>query len=433
MYGLHNSTVADITEFACFYLIQTAVPATLIVTTRKGSPLRHLCVPCMIWIAGRFIRPYGSSGSPAWCQAITQLIIVTLQATNVLLLNPLDNLDISREAKDNQSFVSHFVVAFRRLTQTRAIDTRWQVKNVPSHPAYYARRDMQVPVRNRFLLRQLAIAAWQYLVLDIVQTMSVQKSMERDLQMTGSPGIEWMVPVGQWAERIITHLSIWFVVNRLICDLTYRVLSILFVGIGSDWPSDWPPVFGRMADVFTLRNFWGTFWHQFMRQPFTSISDFVARRVLCLQRHSKAERYTNLFIVFLISAVLHVVVDVLQSVPAERSGSMVFYLAFVPGIMFEDAVQGIWKQIAAVPKSRQVGEASLPAIVPPWKRAVGYIWVMLWLGVTSTWYFTPMIQSTQPDMQMVPFSVTKCIGLDTVVKIVVGGGAVIALVFEVEI
>ncbi|KAJ5566070.1 hypothetical protein N7535_007708 [Penicillium sp. DV-2018c] len=416
MYGLHNSTVADISEFACFYLIQTALPAALIITTRKGSPLRHLCIPCMIWIAGRFIRPFGSSGSPTWCQAITQLVITS-----------------HAKQRGTQGFVSRFVVAFRRLAQTRAINTRWQVKNVSSHPGYYARRGMRVPARSRFLLRQLAIAAWQYLVLDIVQTMSVQKSMERDLQKTGSPGIEWMLPVGQWGERIITHLSIWFMVNRLITDLAYRVLSIFFVGTGLDLPSDWPPAFGCMTEAFTLRNFWGSFWHQFMRQPFTSISNFVAREVLRLRRRSKVERYINLFIVFLISAMFHVVVDILQSISVERSGSMIFYLAFVLGIMLEDGVQGVWKRIAAASDSRQVEKASTPAVVPPWKRAVGYIWVTLWLGVTSTWYFTPMIQSTKPDLRMVPFSVTKCIRLDTVVKIVIGGGAIIASVFEVEI
>jgi hypothetical protein len=170
-----------------------------------------------------------------------------------------------------------------------------------------------------------------------------------------------------------------------------------------------------------------------MRQPFTAISKSVTRGFLDLPRHSLWERYSNLFIVFLISAMFHVVVDVLQSISVQHSGSMVFYLAFVLGIMLEDGVQGIWKWAAPMSDSRQVGKARSPVIVSLWKRAVGYIWVMLWLGVTSTWYFTPMIQSTKHDLQMVPFSVAKCVGLDTVIGIVLGGGAAIALVFEVEI
>ncbi|KGO44061.1 hypothetical protein PEX2_020700 [Penicillium expansum] len=432
MYGLYDSTGANILEFFYFYLAQNVIPATLIITTRKSSPLRYLCIPGMIWVASRFIRPFGSSGSPTWCQAITQLVIATLQATNLLLLHPLANSDIPHSTKSIQDFTSRLIAAFRLLSQTRAVNTQWQVKNVPSHPKYYLRRGMQVPTRGRFLLRQLGIVAWQCLVLDIVQTVSLQQTKECGLHEPASLEIEWMVPVGQWVERIATHLSIWFVVNRLITDLAYRVLSIFFVGIGLDSPADWPPAFGSMADAFTLRNFWGKFWHQFMRQPFTSISNFIARDVLNLTRSSTLERYTNLFIVFLISAIFHVIVDILQSVPMERSGSMPFYLAFVLGIMLEDGVQNIWKRVQTSNDRHEKAKQS-SGIVPLWKRTAGLVWVMLWLGVTSTWYFTPMIQSTNDDLRVIPFSVAKYIGFQPLVGIVVGSGVGIAVVLEVEI
>ncbi|KAJ6132950.1 hypothetical protein N7471_008165 [Penicillium samsonianum] len=270
------------------------------------------------------------------------------------------------------------------------------------------------------------------LVLDIVQTVSLQQATERDLQEAASLKIEWIVPVGQWAERIATHLSIWFVVNRLISDLAYRVLSIFFVGIGLDSPADWPPAFGSMADAFTLRNFWGKFWHQFMRQPFTSISNFIARDVLNLTQYSILERYTNIFIVFLISAIFHVIVDILQSVPMESSGSMPFYLAFVFGIMLEDGVQNIWKRVQISDNEHEKTKQS-SGIVPLWKRATGLVWVMLWLGVTSTWYFTPMIQSTNDDLRVIPFSIAKYIGFQPLIGIVVGSGIGIAIMFEVEL
>ncbi|KAJ5372302.1 hypothetical protein N7517_004308, partial [Penicillium concentricum] len=432
MYGLYHSTGANILEFFCFYLIQNVVPAFIIITTQKSSPLRYLCIPVMIWIASRFIRPFGSSGSPTWCQAITQLVIATLQATNLLLLNPLANSDISCRAKSIQDFGSSLVAGFRLLAQTRAVNTDRQVKNVPSHPKYYLRRGMQVPTRARFLLRQLAIIIWQCLVLDVVQTVSLHKARERALQEPASLEIEWIVPKAQWAERIATHLSIWFVVNRLITDLAYRVLSIFFVGIGLDYPADWPPAFGSMADAFTLRNFWGKFWHQFMRQPFTSIGNFVARDVLNLTRSSILERYTNLFIVFLISAIFHVIVDILQSVPMEKSGSMPFYLTFVLGIMLEDGVQNIWKRVQ-IPDNWQDQVKQPSGIVPPWKRAAGLVWVILWLGVTSTWYFTPMIQSTNDDLRVIPFSFAKYIGLKSLIGLIVGSGVGIAVIFEVEV
>jgi hypothetical protein len=257
MYGLHDSIFANTIEFSCFYLIQNVVPGVILITTRKRSPLRYLCIPWMIWIASRFIRPFGSSGSPTWCQAVTQLVIAVLQAAHFLLINPLDALDISRGAGNNQSFRCRLMGAIRLISQTRAVNTPWQVKNVPSHPKYYRRWGLQIPSRGRFLIRQLSIAVWQYLVLDIVQTISLQQAIERDISESLPITIDWIVPAGQWAERIATHLSIWFLVNRLITDLAYRILSIVFVGIVQDSPSDWPPAFGRMTDLVTLRDFWG--------------------------------------------------------------------------------------------------------------------------------------------------------------------------------
>lgn len=169
-----------------------------------------------------------------------------------------------------------------------------------------------------------------------------------------------------------------------------------------------------------------------MRQPFTSISNFITRDVLNLTRSSILERYTNLFIVFLVSAIFHVIVDILQSIPMERSGSMPFYLAFVVGIMLEDGVQNIWKQVQTLDVSQEEAKQSSD-IVSLWKRAAGMVWVMLWLGVTSTWYFTPMIQSTNDDLRVIPFSVAKYIGFQSLIGIVMGSGVGIAVMFEVEI
>lgn len=169
-----------------------------------------------------------------------------------------------------------------------------------------------------------------------------------------------------------------------------------------------------------------------MRQPFTSISNFIARDVLNLTRSSILERYSNIFIVFLISAVFHVIVDIVQSIPMQSSGSMPFYLAFVLGIMIEDGVQDIWKRVQA-PNNGQEKSKQSSDIVPLWKRAVGMVWVMLWLGVTSTWYFTPMIQSTNDDTRMIPFSVAKYIGFQPLIGIVVSGGVGIAEIFETEL
>ncbi|KAJ5114908.1 hypothetical protein NUU61_000667 [Penicillium alfredii] len=257
MYGLRSSLLGNLVEFGCFYLIQHLLPATLLIATPKRSPLRYACIPCMIWIASQFIHPIASSSSPTWCQMVSQLIIVTVQATHLLLINPLDRQNLSRGATHVRSYGTHLVRAVRLLVHTRGVNTPWQVKNVPSHPGYYARRGMSTPPRGRFLLRQSLILAWQYLALDIVQTVSLQQTSGLDSQKPMVSGIQWNVPAEQWIERVITHLSLWFFVTRVIGDSAYCTLSIIFVGLGVDSPSDWPPAWGRMADAYTLRNFWG--------------------------------------------------------------------------------------------------------------------------------------------------------------------------------
>jgi hypothetical protein len=208
----------------------------------------------MIWIANRFMLPFAPAGSPTWCQAICQLVIVVVQAINVLLVNPLDRQDLTPVVRNSHSTISYLLAAVRVLVYTRGVNTPWQVKNVPSQPRYYMRRGMQVPDRFLFLLRQSAIFAWQYLALDIVQTLSAQQASEHRAL---SSEIQWNISSDQWIERAATHLAIWFVVNRLIGDYVYRLLSIICVGFGIDSPSDWPPAFGMIKEAYSLRNFWG--------------------------------------------------------------------------------------------------------------------------------------------------------------------------------
>lgn len=48
-----------------------------------------------------------------------------------------------------------------------------------------------------------------------------------------------------------------YVLILCVQDANYRVCSIIAVGVFGDSPINWPPLVGRMADNYTLRNFWG--------------------------------------------------------------------------------------------------------------------------------------------------------------------------------
>ena len=181
-----------------------------------------------------------------------------------------------------------------------------------------------------------------------------------------------------------------------------------------------PPILFDLLTISTRK-----FWHQLLRQPFTSLSNFITRDVLCLPRSSLIERYANVFIVFLFSGLLHLFIDVGAGISAQESGAMLYFLSFVLGFMIEDGVKAMWKSVFPLTK-----EYTGPP--PIWQRAVRFVWTMGWIGVISTRYFVPV---QRPELQsvLVPFNVTDRIGLPALVGVVGVGAAFLQIVFEVEI
>ena len=162
-----------------------------------------------------------------------------------------------------------------------------------------------------------------------------------------------------------------------------------------------------------------------LRLPLTSTSNFLARDVLGLPRSSLVERYTNVFIVFFFSGLIHVVLDSLRNVSLWEPGTMSFFLSFVFGYIIEDGVQALWKRTRG---SRN--NINLPTW---WQKTLGYCWVLTWLGVTSPWYFRTGMLKPEQQMVLAPFGVSDLISPLVLNSIVIGGGLVLKFVFEGEI
>lgn len=240
----------ELVNLICSVVVQNLIIGTLLIATPKRSPYRFLAIPILIWNASRFVRPLEFS---VYIQTNTvgMLTVSVITAINVLLINPLDERDLAREMPTTFFRSGHFYYVFEILSFTRGIKTPRQVKNLPAQPAFYDRYGGKIPV-GRYLLRQLAIMSWQFLVIDIVQTLRRQMELE-----SGFKEIEYEVSLEKWIERAFTNNITWFLVGRAVIDCSFRVSSIVFVSLGLDEPSNWLPQFGRMKDAYTLRNFWG--------------------------------------------------------------------------------------------------------------------------------------------------------------------------------
>lgn len=245
---------SKIPEVLTLYAIHCLLPAILLLTTPKRSTLRYLSIPCSIWIAYRAINLAAELG-PGFilCEFARLTLTIVLQSFNWLLLNPKDVNDLPVEAGHG---VSRLYYITRLFYQPRGIHTPWQIRNAPQQPAYYQRRGMKEPSRDRFLVRQLVIAVWQYLALDLFATLALQQALEQEKHGALPLVVQWDLSVEQWIERVISNLVAGFVVSRILIDFHHRAFSIIVVGLGLDLPSNCPPLFGKAGDADTMRGFW---------------------------------------------------------------------------------------------------------------------------------------------------------------------------------
>jgi len=148
------------------------------------------------------------------------------------------------------------------------------------------------------------------------------------------------------------------------------------VGLGLSEPVYWPPLYGSIGEAWSIRQFWGVFWHQKLRNVIESPSDFISTSVLGLRKGTLLSRYTRLTLAFLISGVLHAALDHGQGVPFTESGALKFFTMQALGIMVEDAMQEVYQRCGG------------PSNV--WSRGVGYTWVAFWfIWTTPTWTWRP--------------------------------------------
>lgn len=237
-------------------ILQGLIPCIVLITTPKRSALRYLCIPCMIWIVSQMMYPVQAPGYTS-TNLLGNSATFVLTALDLLLINPQSGREFVDANGSTKSFLSRLVQAVRLLTCTRAINTPRQVKNVPPFPAYYNKRYPKLIPRGRFLVRETAIAIWQFLVLDIFSVLASRQAMnDQDEESSVSSGLRWDIPGRELIAQVIQTLVTWLVVSRILLSFYYRVASIIFVSL-RDSPSNSPPLIGRMADIYTLRNFWG--------------------------------------------------------------------------------------------------------------------------------------------------------------------------------
>ncbi|KAK1042997.1 hypothetical protein LTR74_018470, partial [Friedmanniomyces endolithicus] len=102
------------------------------------------------------------------------------------------------------------------------------------------------------------------------------------------------------------------------------------------------PLYGSIEQAYTLRRFWGTFWHQNLRSGLEGTSNFIVHRMLRLPRRGLLQRYAKVFWSFALSGMFHVANDLALGIPFRETGAIPFFLLQGCGFVLEDSVQAVW-------------------------------------------------------------------------------------------
>ncbi|KZT63295.1 hypothetical protein DAEQUDRAFT_641339, partial [Daedalea quercina L-15889] len=257
------------------------------------------------------------------------------------------------------------------INSPRGVGWSNQVANIPPCPS---------EARWPFVRRKLLSAFRWFLFLDITQ--SYQRSnplfSRRDMDLSSQGYL--MLPINTVARfgSLVGMIG-----------MQYALLAALFVALGISLPRDWPEVYGRWSDSYTIRRFWGRTYHQLLRRLTAGIGKACCR-AFGLRPGTWQSRYTQLYAGFAVSGLLHCGGDLMVN-PSFFGSSFPFFFSQALAITFEDIV---------IELVRRSG-IKCPR---PLAHVIGYAWAVLWLCISAPWLINWTLKAGIIDTNRIPVS-----------------------------
>lgn len=141
---------------------------------------------------------------------------------------------------------------------TRLVGTLWQVTGTPDFPA------KRVPSRSEILYKAVLRLTVCLLLFDFVGTMNGKNDRSNKNQQEI---FDWSrVPLlarlnATNGEEILIRFGVSFVmwlIGYCVVQAIYSAMEIVAVGSGLTGVEGWKPLFGNLADCWSIRQFWGS-------------------------------------------------------------------------------------------------------------------------------------------------------------------------------
>lgn len=267
----------------------------------------------------------------------------------------------------------------------RHIGTPQESKNTP----HFDENDHDyVPSGRAFFAGQVMRIVRCYLVVDFINAVGHNRTWKNveifsRLHEISKEELMW---------RFIRVVGFWLTVQSVWTTI-FALMSMIAVGLRLSEPRFWPPLFAAPSEAYSIRRFWGNTWHQILRRVLGKPVSFICHDILDIQDDFVA-RYIKLYLVFLISGLLHAAMDVGGGIPFEQQGSIRFLVSQALGIAAEDVVQAVYKRLRG--KEEHHKETQL------WIRIVGNVWTLAFLVWTTPAWFYP--EANRRQMNPLQFS-----------------------------
>ncbi|PLN82791.1 toxin biosynthesis protein [Aspergillus taichungensis] len=312
-----------------------------------------------------------------------------LNAFDLLLLSRASHdAQVAWEAKKTREKTKH-VSLFRRVIwgintvfNYRRIDTPWQIDQLP---AFDDADPDDVPTRLRYV-GVTAVKIVLALVAVQMFTIDADEMYVADAVAMLPTGARTVLLPGAAARRVLVQ-SLFTVSFGVICRAAilagYSSYAMLVVALGFYEPVEWPPIAGSLTGAWTLRRLWSRTWHQIFRQTVVSNGNFIAS-VLGIPSSSTWVCYIRLAFAFAVSGLVHLGMDLAFGVPLAQSGAMVFFGLQAVGIVVENTFQHVFRN-------------TINGMSPGWRRALGYMWVVVFLLWTTPVWVNPLVHQLHRD------------------------------------
>ncbi|KAL3442994.1 hypothetical protein BJX65DRAFT_312293 [Aspergillus insuetus] len=254
-------TLSNFLLYACF---QLELVATTLCLSDIHSPTRSTYISLIFYTSGGLMYNLDFLGDnePIYRTICAWIAVYCLHHLNLLWFSAIDirhiTQDILRTSQEAQvpvPLTDCFLRAFYLCITPRGIGTTYEVTPLRRSPE----------PRTRFLLRNIAIVLFKYikvyllisLALPLVPTGRLRTGGRNDLVLGAGQHTEVARASFQASAINLGVVLFSYCSNEvLFMDFYYPVVAILCVGLRLSRPDQWPPLFGSIAEAYTLRRFW---------------------------------------------------------------------------------------------------------------------------------------------------------------------------------